>query len=70
MEIVVECYAGAGYPERPRALVIDGERLQVREVEAQARTPEGVRFRVRLSDGRVFLLLYRDRRDVWTVRPA
>ena len=69
MKTVVECYAGTQYPERPRAFLWEGERLEVVEVERRYRTPRGLRFRARTSDGRCFTLAYDERLDVWTVRP-
>lgn len=68
MEITVECYAGTGYPERPRALVIEGKRQRVAEIEDRRRTPDHLHFRVQVSDGRRFLLAYHEGRDDWTVR--
>jgi len=64
----VECYAGTRYPERPRAFVYQGERLAVTVIERQERTPDGLRFRVRASDGGRYLLAYDERCDVWDVR--
>jgi len=64
----VACYAGARYPERPRAFVHQGERLTVAQIENQERTPRGIRFRVRVSDGRHFWLSYDEIDDVWDVR--
>jgi hypothetical protein len=69
VETRVECYAGARYPERPRAFLYEGDWLEVAQVEGQERTPRELRFRVRLSDGRRFLLLYDEIRDAWQVRP-
>lgn len=56
----VECYAGARYPERPRAFIWRGERLTVQSVEREWRTPDGLNFRVRATDNRCFLLTYRE----------
>lgn len=64
----VECYAGTRYPERPRAFVHQGERLTVARVEGEERTPRGIRFRVRVSDGRRFWLFYDEIDEVWDVR--
>lgn len=69
MDTRVECYAGARYPERPRAFLYEGDWLEVAQVEGQERTPRELRFRVRVSDGRRFLLLYDEVRDAWQVRP-
>lgn len=47
---------------------MDGERFGVVQVEHRARTPRGVHFRVRLDDGRRFLLRYHEAQDAWRVR--
>lgn len=65
----VECYAGYRYPERPRALLWEGERLEVAEVERRWRTPSGPAFRVRMHDGRRFTLAYDEAADAWNIRP-
>jgi hypothetical protein len=64
----VTCYAGARYPERPRAFVYRGERLEVADVERRERTPCELRFRVRVVDGRRFWLSYDEAHDAWDVR--
>jgi len=65
--VTVECYAGYRYPERPRAFLWEGERLDVAEIERQWRTPAGPAFRVRASDGRRFTLAYDEAADAWSV---
>lgn len=69
MKTVVECYAGTRYPERPRAFLWEGERLEVVEVERRFCTPRGLRFRARTSDDRCFSLFYDEVVDTWDVRP-
>lgn len=64
----VDCYAGAGYPERPRAFTWHGERHEVKEVERRWRTPADYGFSVRTTDGEHFTLLYHEREDRWTLR--
>lgn len=66
----VECYAGARYPERPRAFLWLGERLVVEAVEDQWREPGRLVFRVRIADGRQFILAYDEVGDAWRVEPA
>jgi len=61
----VECYAGASYPERPRAFTWQGERLTVEAVLSGWYEPRGPGFRVRASDGSVFLLQYTSGEDAW-----
>jgi len=63
-----ECYAGFRYPERPRAFLWEGKRLEVVEIERQWRTPSGPTFRVRVEDGRRFTLAYDEASDAWNVR--
>ncbi len=45
----VECYAGYRYPERPRAFVWEGERVEIEAVERRWRTPAGPTFRIRTT---------------------
>ncbi len=70
METLVECYASARYPERPRAFMWKGERLEVTEVERQWRTPAGPAFRVCVVDGRTFTLTYDEAADTWDIQPV
>lgn len=63
----VESYAGYDYPERPRALIWEGQRLEVCEVLAQASRPEGRWFRVKTGDERVFDLLYHHETACWEI---
>ncbi len=67
MSASVACYAGERYPERPRAFSWEGERLEVTAVERQWRTPDGLTFRVRTSDGRRFTLTYDETDDAWQI---
>jgi hypothetical protein len=67
---LVECHSGTAYGERPTALHWEGERLLVEEIEARWRFPEGRRFRVRVDDGRVFMLDYVEPRDEWRISAA
>ncbi|HEY67289.1 MAG: hypothetical protein DRI79_11725 [Chloroflexi bacterium] len=68
--VVVECYAGICYPERPRAFVWEEERVEVEEIERRWRTPSGPAFRVRAAGGRRFTLTYDEAADAWDVRPV
>ncbi len=66
----VACYAGAKYPERPRAFTWEGERLAVEKIVAASRTPEEIRFYVRTPGGREFVLAYHCASDQWRIREA
>lgn len=65
--MIVRCYAGAGYPERPRAFLWEQRWLEVEEVEARWRTPVGPAFRVRTADGQRFTLTYHPASDIWVI---
>ncbi|MEE8390114.1 MAG: DUF6504 family protein [Anaerolineae bacterium] len=67
---VVECYAGYHYPERPRAFLWEGKRLEVEKVERQWRTPVGPLFRIRTTDNYHFTLAYDEAADTWDVQPV
>ena len=66
----VECYAGYRYPERPRAFIWAGDRVEVEEIEQSWRTPAGLAFRVRAAGGRHFTLAYQEATGEWNIRPA
>ncbi len=58
--VQVEAYAGASYPERPRAVWFRESKLDVAEVIRQWRTPDALHFLVEVEGlGRVELV-YRD----------
>jgi hypothetical protein len=64
---IVECHSGYTYAERPVALHWEDVRLEILEIEARWRIPGGLRFRVRVEDGRVFELFYGELYDEWRV---
>ena len=68
-DAIVECYAGHRYPERPRAFLWEGERMEVKAVERQWRTPAGLIFRVCTVEGHRFTLTYDEVSDTWNVQP-
>lgn len=71
MNETVECYAGSSYPERPRALVWQGQRYEVKEIIQRRRQPEGVGFVVRsASPEMIFDLFYTIAADQWQIKPA
>jgi hypothetical protein len=64
---VVECYSGQSYPERPRALLWEGERFEVIEILSRWRSPKDIHFLVRIKDGRMFELIYTEIEDSWDI---
>lgn len=66
----VDCYAGATYPERPRAFVWQGKRYQVAAVIQRRREPEGMGFLVRpQGESRLFDLFYNEEQHSWRISP-
>lgn len=63
----VECHSGFEYAERPIALRWEGHRLQICAIEAEWRIPGGKKFRVRVTDGRVFELFYGELYSDWRI---
>lgn len=67
----VECYAGAAYPEHPRAVTWQGQRFSVERILQRSRTPEGLGFLVQCSpDQAVFELFYFAMEDRWQIKPC
>ena len=68
MDYIVECYSGARYGERPKALVCEQHRLIISEVLNSWRSPAGMIFQVLTEDQRVFELIFEENSSAWTVR--
>ena len=67
----VECYAGASYPEKPRALTWQGHRYTVDAILSQKREPDGLRFQVRCRpDDALFDLFYSITTNAWQIQSA
>ncbi len=56
MEIRVECYAGHRGEETPRALLFDGRRVEVTELLDQWLAPDHRYFKVKASDGALYII--------------
>jgi hypothetical protein len=67
---LVECHSGTTYGERPIAILWEGERLLIVEIEARWRLPDGRKFRVRVEDERTFELYYVEQIDEWRISAA
>lgn len=65
----VECLSSASYPGRPTAFTWNGERRAVAAIIASSRSPQGIVFRVRAADHRVFDLFYDTAAHTWQVTP-
>lgn len=74
-QIQVECYSGYKANERPIAFTYHGRRLKISEIidrwyEGGVKPDQPVidYFKVRTSEGQVFLLRYLSLFDAWSVR--
>ncbi len=65
MAELVECRSDDSYAQRPVALNLNEQRLEIVEIIAQWRTPDGKYFRVRTSDGQIFELSYFEANHEW-----
>ena len=63
----VVAYAGFRGEQEPRAVVIDGERLEVEKVRRRWREPGGRFFEVRLADRRVIVLRVGGEEESWSI---
>jgi len=64
----VECYSGYEYANRPVAFLWEGDRIEVDEIIASWRLPNGKRFRVRSTGDGIFELQYDQLNDQWSIQ--
>ncbi len=67
VEIRVDCYAGYKADQRPQRFRLGSEMHEVVEVEDQWYSPSATYFRVRASDGNVYVLRHDQDDDRWTL---
>ena len=74
-QVQVDCYSGYKANERPTAFTYQGHRLEISEIidrwyEGGVKPDQPVidYFKVRTSEGQVFLLRYLSLFDAWSVR--
>jgi phage terminase large subunit-like protein len=60
--LYVDAYAGYRASERPRQFSLDEENFEFESVESQWRSPDAKYFKVRMTDGKHYLLRYEERR--------
>jgi hypothetical protein len=68
--VQVICYSGYAADQEPRAVVVDGRRLEVLAVERRWREPEARCFVVRVSDGMRCRLRQEVTSGAWTMAAA
>ena len=63
----VECHSGYTYAERPVALQWEGRRRAIEEVLDHWRTPGGICFRVKTTEGQIFKLYFNEMFEEWHI---
>ena len=64
------CRSDSEYAERPVALYWQGRRLEISQILARWRTPEGKHFLVEVQENALFDLYYDECLKTWQVRPS
>ena len=67
MRISVECYAGDRGDQEPRAFTLAGRRFEVREILDRWLAPSHRYFKVRVDDGRDFVLRHDGPSGDWEI---
>ncbi len=67
MTVHVECYSGFKADERPLRFEFGEQWLAVEEVVDRWYQRHAAGFRVRASDGNVYVLVHSEPQDVWTL---
>jgi len=67
MIVRVECYAGRKADERPIRFYLDGHEYLVDEVVDQWYGPADTFFKVRASDGNLYILRHAGNEDHWSL---
>lgn len=65
--ITVVAYSGFRGEQEPRALIVDGERLEVLGIDDRWLDPDARYFKVAASDGRIYLLRCDSEDSAWSV---
>jgi len=67
LPVAVECYSGYRADERPLRFALGERQYEVKEVDDQWYSPEARYFRVRASDGNLYVLRHDEPRDRWSL---
>jgi hypothetical protein len=63
----VDAYSGYRANERPVRFALEGRTYDVAEIESRWYSPDADFFRIRTSDGDLYLLRYERTDDAWTL---
>ncbi|MCL0091710.1 hypothetical protein M1N59_00340 [Dehalococcoidales bacterium] len=65
--LIVNCYSGHTYAERPKSFEWQGVEYEVEEIERAWQEPGERYFRVRTRDNKLFQLCYNETENQWSV---
>ena len=65
--IKVECYSGYRADQRPVRFYLQHQVLEVMDIEDQWYSPSLRYFRIRASDGNVYVLCHNEDEDAWSL---
>ena len=63
----VECYAGYKGDQHPLRFSLQDRVMEVREIEDQWYSPSEQYFKVRASDGDIYILCHNEEMDIWSL---
>ncbi len=66
-KMMVECYAGYKGEQYPRRFTLGEQVIEVNMVEDQWYSPSSQYFRVRASDGNIYILRHDQELDCWSL---
>jgi len=66
-KIIVKCYSGYTYAERPQSFLWQGVEYTVEETEKEWREPGGRHFQVCTGDNKLFQLCYNEAEEQWSI---
>jgi hypothetical protein len=64
----IEFHSSYAYAQRPIVITWEDERVQVKMVLSEWRTPEGKYFRIQAEDERIFEVLYNKDIENWQIQ--
>ena len=67
-QIRVECYSGYKGEQYPQRFFLGGRMLEVSIVEDQWYSPSSRYFRVKASDGNIYVLCHNEEQDYWSLQ--
>ncbi|MDP2729250.1 MAG: DUF6504 family protein [Dehalococcoidales bacterium] len=65
--LIVHCYSGYTYAERPASFCWQGMEYEVKEIEKEWREPGKRCFQVRTEDNKLFRLCYNETDKEWSL---